>query len=174
MKVKIIVAVDQEFGIGKDNDLMWHLPEDMRFFKETTSGQIIISGRKNYISIPEKFRPLPNRENIVLTRDKNFQEKHPQLFIANSWENVNNFVNQLIAKNPKEVYIIGGGEIYRQALDLLEVEEMWITHVHHTFSAEVFFPEIDHNRWQKVSESHFPEKEKRAYSFSICKYIPRK
>ncbi len=66
MKVALIVAVDQQFGIGKNNDLMWHLPADMKFFKETTTGHIVVTGRKNYDSIPERFRPLPNRENAVL------------------------------------------------------------------------------------------------------------
>ena len=72
MKVALIVAVDQQFGIGKNNDLMWHLPADMKFFKETTMGHIVVTGRKNYDSIPERFRPLPNRENAVLTRNTEY------------------------------------------------------------------------------------------------------
>ncbi len=67
-KVSLIVAMDRNRGIGRDNDLMWHLPNDMRFFKETTENQIVVMGRKNYDSIPEKYRPLPNRENVILTK----------------------------------------------------------------------------------------------------------
>jgi len=72
MKVSLIVAIDLEGGIGKNNDLMWHLPSDMKFFKETTKNQIVVMGRKNFDSIPEKYRPLPNRLNVILTRNKNF------------------------------------------------------------------------------------------------------
>ena len=74
MKTSLIVAMDLDRGIGKNNDLMWHLPNDMKFFKETTSGHVVVMGRKNYESIPERFRPLPNRENVVLTRNANFEE----------------------------------------------------------------------------------------------------
>jgi len=69
MRTALIVAMDSERGIGKNNDLMWHLPKDMKFFKDTTQGQIVVMGRKNYDSIPEKYRPLPNRLNVVLTRN---------------------------------------------------------------------------------------------------------
>ena len=73
MKVALIVAMDQEQGIGKNNDLMWHLPVDMKFFKETTNGHIVVMGRKNFDSIPERFRPLSNRENVILTHNATFQ-----------------------------------------------------------------------------------------------------
>jgi len=75
MKLALIVAMDQNRGIGKDNDLMWHLPAEMRFFTETTKGQIVVMGRKNYDSIPLKYRPLPNRENVILSRNSNFDER---------------------------------------------------------------------------------------------------
>ena len=80
MTIKLIVAMDNNRGIGKDNDLMWHLPSDMRFFKETTLNQIVIMGRKNFESIPEKFRPLPNRENVILTRQKDFTAENCLVF----------------------------------------------------------------------------------------------
>ena len=80
MKVSLIVAVDAESGIGKDNDLMWHLPEDMKFFKDKTSGQIVVMGRKNYESIPKRFRPLPNRDNVVLTKNKDFEAEGCKVF----------------------------------------------------------------------------------------------
>ena len=79
-KIALIVAVDKEWGIGKNNDLMWHLPADMKFFRETTTGQIIVTGRKNYDSIPERFRPLPNRENAVLTRNADYEAPGAKIF----------------------------------------------------------------------------------------------
>ena len=80
MKVSLIVAMDLERGIGRDNDLMWHLPNDMKFFKETTQEQIVVMGRKNYDSIPEKFRPLPKRENVILTRNTDFEAPDCKVF----------------------------------------------------------------------------------------------
>ena len=82
MKVSLIVAMDKNRGIGKNNDLMWHLPNDMRFFKETTAHQLVVMGRKNYDSIPEKYRPLPNRKNIILTRNSNFKAKDCDVFYS--------------------------------------------------------------------------------------------
>ena len=79
MKCSLIVAVDEQGGIGKNNDLMWYLPADMKFFKETTSGHVVILGRKNYESIPERFRPLPNRLNIVISRNTNYETNGAEL-----------------------------------------------------------------------------------------------
>ena len=80
MKISLIVAMDNERGIGKNNDLMWHLPADMKFFKETSTGHIVVTGRKNYDSIPERFRPLPNRENAVLTRNADYKAPGAVIF----------------------------------------------------------------------------------------------
>jgi dihydrofolate reductase len=80
MKVRLIVAMDNERGIGKNNDLMWHLPADMKFFKETTLGHIVVMGRKNFDSIPERFRPLVGRENVVLTRNTAYSAENCQVF----------------------------------------------------------------------------------------------
>ena len=80
MKVSLIVAMDRSRGIGKNNDLMWHLPKDMNFFKTSTENQIVVMGRKNYDSIPEKYRPLPNRENVILTRNASFTANGCRVF----------------------------------------------------------------------------------------------
>jgi dihydrofolate reductase len=142
MKVALIVAMDSERGIGRNNDLMWHLPNDMKFFKESTSGQIVVMGRKNYDSIPERFRPLPNRENVVLTRNVDFTAEGCLVF--HSLETcLEHFKNE----TERTVFIIGGGEIYRQALALDCVDELFITHVDKSYGADTFFTEFEANNW---------------------------
>ena len=122
MKVALIVAMDLERGIGKNNDLMWHLPADMKFFKETTSNQIVVMGRKNFDSIPSKFRPLPNRENVVLTRNKKYTSEG--VIVFNEFDEL---MNSYTDENDKTVFIIGGGEIYKLALEAAILDEMYIT-----------------------------------------------
>lgn len=133
MKTALIVAMDSDRGIGKNNDLMWHLPKDMKFFKDTTQGQIVVMGRKNYDSIPEKYRPLPNRLNVVLTRNENFEA--PNCLVFHSLEEC---LTHFKEESERIVFIIGGGEIYRMALDSGILDEMYITHVHERYDAETF------------------------------------
>ena len=137
MKVSLIVAVDAESGIGKDNDLMWHLPEDMKFFKDKTSGQIVVMGRKNYESIPKRFRPLPNRDNVVLTKNKDFEAEGCKVF-----NSLNECLIDYENEEERTVFIIGGGEIYRLALEEGVVDEMFITHINKAYGADTFFPSI--------------------------------
>ena len=112
MKVSIIVAVSKNGVIGKDNNLIWHLPKDIKFFKDTTMNHHVIMGRKNFESIPHKFRPLPNRTNIIITRQTNYSAK--DCITVNSVEEALE-----IAKKDGDVepFIIGGGEIYKIALE---------------------------------------------------------
>lgn len=164
-KIKLIVAMDEERGIGKNNDLMWHLPNDMKFFKEMTNGQIVIMGRKNYDSIPERFRPLPNRLNVVLSRNSDFDA--PNCLVFNSLlESLNSFSEE----KERDVYIIGGGQIYKEALDLDVVDEMYITHINHTFGADTFFPEFTESKWDISTISTQVQDEKHMCSFEIKKY----
>jgi dihydrofolate reductase len=168
MKVRLIVAMDNERGIGKNNDLMWHLPADMKFFKETTLGHVVVMGRKNFDSIPERFRPLVGRENVVLTRNTDFLAENCQVFHSleaclAAYEN----------ETERFVYIIGGGQIYKQALQLNCVDEMYITHVDHVYGADTFFPEIDQNNWDtSVVFSHEVD-EKNAVAFQVKHYIKK-
>jgi dihydrofolate reductase len=143
MKTALIVAMDSEGGIGKNNDLMWHLPKDMKFFKDTTQGQIVVMGRKNYDSIPEKYRPLPNRLNVVLTRNEHFNA--PDCLVFHSLETC---LKHFEEETERIVFIIGGGEIYRMALESDMLDEMYITHVHHRYEAETFFPRFDEENWE--------------------------
>lgn len=110
MKLSIIVAVSENNVIGKDNQLIWNLPADMKFFKKKTKGHLIITGRKNYESIPEKFRPLLDRTNIVITRQEDY--KAPGAIVFSSADAALKYAKQ--NHSDEEVFIIGGGEIYKQ------------------------------------------------------------
>ena len=161
MKVSLIVAVAENGVIGKDNDLIWHLPNDMRFFKETTTGHHVIMGRKNFESIPHKYRPLPNRTNIVITRQADYVAEGCK--VVNSVE----AALQIAKKNgDTEPFIIGGGEIYNLALEANLIDKIYLTKVHHSFDGDAFFPELD-NSWKEASrkENQADKKHKYAYSF---------
>lgn len=165
MKIALIVAMDNYRGIGKNNDLMWHLPLDMRFFKETTSGNIVVMGRKNYESIPKKYRPLPNRENALLTRNTSFSA--PGCIVFNSLEScINHYSNE----KERTVFIIGGGEIYKEIIALDCLDELYITHVEGNFGADTFFPTFDIEEWNVSTLFQHSKDEKHEASFSIMKY----
>jgi dihydrofolate reductase len=168
MAVKLIVAMDRERGIGKNNDLMWHLAADMKFFKETTSGQIVVMGRKNWDSIPEKYRPLPNRENVVLTRNTDFVAEGARVF-----HSLESSLNWYSGEEERTVFIIGGGEIYRQALDLKCVDELYITHVDAVYGADTFFPEFDEDKWTVREILSWPKDEKNEAAFKVKHYIKK-
>lgn len=168
MRISLIVAMDRERGIGKNNDLMWHLPADMKFFKETTTGQIVVMGRKNYESIPERFRPLPNRENVVLTRNTDYRAEGCKVF--HSLEDCLSFYD---GETERTVYIIGGGEIYRQALELDVIQEMYITHIDSVFGADTFFKEFDEEKWMINEILNWPKDEKNEAGFRIRHYIKK-
>lgn len=166
MKVIIIVAIAQNNAIGKDNNLLWHLPADMKFFKEQTTGHTIITGRKNYESIPEKFRPLPNRTNIVVTRDKNYQA--PGAVVVNSLEEA---IEKAKKTGAEKCFIIGGGQIYKECLEKNLVDEMLITHVETNPDADTFFPDIELEKWTKELISELNPDEKNKFSMEIYQYF---
>lgn len=165
MKVALIVAMDNERGIGKNNDLMWHLPADMKFFRETTTGHIVVMGRKNYDSIPERFRPLPNRENAVLTRNTDFVAEGCVVF-----HSLEACLKHYAEETDRTVFIIGGGQIYAEALAMDAIDEMYITHVNRVYGADTFFPEIDATKWSVSEVLTHEADEKNAASFTIKKY----
>lgn len=142
--ISIIVAVANNNVIGKDNSLIWSLPADMKFFKEKTTGHCIITGRKNYESIPEKFRPLPNRTNIVITRQKDYSA--PGAIIVDSIEKA---IEKAKETGDNEIFIIGGAEIYKQSLHL--VNRIYLTKIHHTFEGDTFFPELKSSEWTETN-----------------------
>ena len=158
--ISIIVAVANNNVIGKDNTLIWHLPADMKFFKEKTSGHCIITGRKNYESIPEKFRPLPNRTNIVITRQKNYEA--PGAIMVGSIEEA---IEKAKQTTDNEIFIIGGAEIYKQALPY--VDKIYFTKIYHEFNGDVFFPKIETSEWKETSRTKgfIDEKNKYEHDF---------
>lgn len=166
MEVSIIAAVAENGAIGKDNDLIWTLPKDMAFFRNTTMGHPVIMGRKNFESIPPKWRPLEGRENIVVTRNEGYHA--PGATVVQSLKTAIEYTHKL---DPVEVFIIGGGQIYDLALQEDVVTKMYLTKVHESFEADVFFPKYDQSKWVKVKETHYPIDEKHPHSFTIFEYL---
>lgn len=168
MTIKLIVAMDEKRGIGKNNDLMWHLPNDMRFFQQQTTGHTVIMGRKNWDSIPLRFRPLPNRRNIVLTRNKEFTDVGCEVFY-----DLTACLNALTHAGESLVYIIGGGQIYQEALSLGYVDEMYITYVHHVFDADTFFPVFQASDWDVHDIMYQEMDERHAHAFEVKHYTKK-
>lgn len=165
MKCTLIVAMGEHREIGKDNDLLWRLPRDMKFFKETTQGHTVVMGRKNWESIPEKFRPLPNRKNIVLSRNKDY--------VANGAiviSNLKQIEEHYYSNSNKKCFIIGGAEIYKLALEANLIDEMYITYVKSTFEADTYFPFVNWENWEEEDILDFEKDEKNPYSFTVKKY----
>ena len=161
MKVSMIVAVAENGVIGKDNDLIWHLPKDMRFFKETTIGHHVIMGRKNFESIPHKYRPLPNRTNIVITRQSDYTAEG--CVVVNSVEEA---LKVAKSNGENEAFIIGGGQIYRIALEKNLIDKIYLTKVYHSFDGDTFFPELN-NKWGEESKTINKTDDKHAYDFDF-------
>lgn len=158
----MIAAVAENNALGKNNDLLWHLPLDFKRFKEITSGHHIIMGRKTFESFP---KPLPNRTHIVISRQENY---NPEGCIV-----VEN-LEKAIAVCPKNEssFIIGGGEIYAQSIDI--ANQLDITRVHHSFDADVFFPEIDPGIWELTSEIFNPKDEKHLFDYTFQTFVRKK
>lgn len=159
-ELTIIVAAGEDNAIGKDNELIWHLSDDLKRFKALTSGHCIIMGRKTFESFPN---PLPNRTHIVITRQERY--KVPSgVIVVNSLEDALD-----AAKNDKQPFIIGGGEIYKQALPYTDKIEL--TRVHASFdTADAFFPELDLNQWKETAHIYHPKDEKNDHAFSFMTY----
>lgn len=155
----MIAAAAENNALGKDNDLMWHLPDDFKRFKQLTSGHYIIMGRKTFESFP---KPLPNRTHIIITRQK---EYHPEgTLVVYSIEKA----LELIPKS-QDAFIIGGGEIYKQALQFTDKIEL--TRVHKSFDADTYFPEISPAGWKLIQEEYHPKDEKHSIDFTYQTYI---
>jgi dihydrofolate reductase len=158
--ISIIVAVSEDWGIGKDNELLWHISEDLKRFKRLTSGNTVIMGKKTWESLPRK--PLPGRKNIVLT-------DNPKESIENSVTAYS--IDDALSKcrQDEEIFIIGGGSVYRQFMPL--ADRLFITHVHKKASADVYFPEIDSEIWEIAEEKEFRSNEINSipYTYRIYK-----
>lgn len=161
MIVSSIVATSLNHAIGKDNQLLWHLPADLKFFKSTTMGCPVIMGRKTFQSIG---RTLPGRKNVVITRDKTFNSDNQfDILVVGS-------LDEALVKlhSEKEVFIIGGGEIYKQSMDT--VDTIYLTLVNVTIDADVYFPEIDSSKFDLVWEEAHKADEKNSLDYTFQKY----
>ncbi len=163
--ISVIVAAAENGAIGKNNDLLWHLPSDMAYFKKTTLGKPVIMGRKNYESIPQKFRPLPNRVNIVVSR--NLSYKVEGCILTESVENAIEYAKTL---PENEIFIIGGAEIYAYCLKNNYVDKIYFTLVHTKLEGDAFFPEIKEDEWRLVSSRHNQADDNHAYPFDFKIY----
>lgn len=156
--MKLIAAVDKNWGIGKDNQLLVHLPEDMKFFRETTTGHVVIMGRKTLESFPNQA-PLKNRVNIVLTKDLSYQVEGAVM--VHSVEELDQVLSDY--KN-QEQFVIGGESIYGQLLD--RCDTAYITKIHKGFSADAFFPNLDEKEdWSVVEKGEEKQKDDITYQF---------
>jgi dihydrofolate reductase len=142
--ISIIVAVSEDWGIGLNNSLLWNIPEDMKRFKSLTYGNNIIMGKRTWESLPR--RPLPGRKNIVITDMPS--DKFDNAVAAYSVEDA---ISKCDAG--KEIFIIGGGSIYRQFMDI--ADRLYITHVHSSAPSDVYFPEIDLKIWEVIIEEEY-------------------
>ena len=144
--MNLIVAVDKNWAIGKDNKLLVSIPDDMKFFRETTTGKVVVMGRKTLESFPNS-KPLPNRVNIVLTRDKAYDAKGA--VVVHSKEELD---NELKKYNTEDIFIIGGESIYRLMLD--ECDRAFVTYVDYGYDADTYFPNPDEaSNWKLAEES---------------------
>jgi len=161
MSTTIIAAIANNNALGKDNDLIWHLPADLIRFRKTTTGHHIIMGRNTYESIG---KPLPNRTTVIITRNPDYK--------AEGCVVVNSIAAALeIAKEDASPFIIGGAQIYKEAINI--VDQLDITEVHHEFEADVFFPEIDLSIWKETKRERFEADEKNKYAYSFVSYTRR-
>lgn len=158
MSLSIIVAIDENYSIGKNNQLPWHLPADLKYFKAVTTGHTIIMGRKTYESMG---KALPNRRNIVVSRQTSLSL--PDAELVHSLEEAIS-----LCSPDEETFIIGGAEIFKQALPLISC--MYITRIHHQFEADTYLEGIDWNEWQEVSRDDREADEKNPYTYSFLKY----
>lgn len=158
-ELTIIVAAAENDAIGKDNKLLWHLSDDLQRFKKLTSGHHIIMGRKTFESFP---KPLPNRTHVVITRQNDYQVPEGVITVSSLEDAID------VSKNDSQPFIIGGGEIYKQAMAIADKIE--ITRVHHDFEADTFFPKIDTTIWKEVNNVFHKKDADHDYEFSFLTY----
>jgi len=158
-RLTIIAAAAENHALGINNDLPWHLPDDFKRFKALTLGHKIIMGRKTLESFPEA---LPKREHIVVTRNQNYVPKFP-CKVVHSIESAIALVN-----SEERAFVIGGGEIYRQAMEF--ATDIELTRIHNSFGADTFFPEIDEIDWELMEEEYHPKDDQHKYDFTYLSY----
>ncbi len=156
----LIAAAGLKNELGKEGDLPWHLPDDFKRFKQLTTGHPMIMGRKTFETFP---KPLPNRPHIIVTRSRSYRAGHPACTVVHSLEEALE-----ITAGAEKVYVIGGGEIYRQAMPFATGIEL--TRVQGHFDADTFFPEIDETDWELTASEAHPRDERHDYPFTYLSY----
>jgi dihydrofolate reductase len=162
MIVSAIAAVADNGTIGVNGDLPWHLPDDLKYFMRTTRGHHVITGRKNYESIPDKYRPLKDRVNIVVTRNADYEA--PGAVVLGSLEEA---LEHAFSAGESEAFIIGGGQIYKEAFAKQLVQRLYLTLVHADIAGDTHFPLIDPADWKEVRRSYHEPDERHAHGFSF-------
>jgi len=165
MRLSLIAAVAQNGVIGRDNALVWHLPDDLRFFKATTLGLPVITGRRNYESLPASVRPLPGRLNVVVTRNPDYAA--PGAAVVTGMEAA---VAHAAGEGAEEAFVIGGGELYAAALNADLVERMYLTHVEAAPEGDTHFPLWSPEGWSCTEVLVHPGDARHAHPFRICRY----
>ena len=160
--ITMIAAAAENDALGKDNDLVWHLPDDFKRFKDLTTGHHIIMGRKTFETFPKL---LPNRTHIIITRKKDYTAEG--CIVVHSMEEA---LNKVV--NDDQPYIIGGGEIYK--LGLPYADKIELTRVHGDFDADAFFPEVDPADWELIEEEHHPADDRHQCSFTYLTYLRKR
>jgi len=163
-RLVLIAAAGEDNAIGRDNQLLWHLPDDFRRFKRLTMGHAMIMGRKTFETFPE---PLPGRHHIIITRDTSYSVEHPQCEVVHGLQEAIQKV-----EGEETAYVIGGGTIYAQAIPVADTIEL--TRVHGSFAGDTFFPDIDTGEWELISEVYHPRDDRHAFAFTYRTFIRRK
>jgi dihydrofolate reductase len=163
MIVSAIAAMARNRVIGKNNDLPWRLPDDMKFFMETTKGHHVIMGRKNYDSLHDKYKPLPQRTNIVITRQEDFAA--PGCIVLHA---VQPALEIAKTNSEPECFIIGGAEIYKLAMPY--TTRLYLTEIEADIEGDTYFPEYDKSQWKEISRKHHPADARHPYAFDIVVY----
>ncbi len=158
MALSLIVAMDQEGGIGKSGTLPWHLPDDLKFFKQMTQGKVLLMGRKTFTSLPGV---LPGRPHWVLSRTMASSE-HEQVRVFSDWPTMKSSIKDV------EAMVIGGGDFYQQVLP--DVTSLYVTRVESAFACDVFFPNLDWDQWHRESETFHEQDAKHPVSFRFQHY----
>jgi dihydrofolate reductase len=166
MKINLVVAASNNDAIGKDNKLLWHLPNDLKMFKNLTSKKVVVMGRKTYESIG---KPLPNRLNVIITKNKNYKNDTALgCIIADSVENAIKLIESI--DGSKEAFIIGGGTIYKQVLEMGMIDEIYLTKVDCEIEdADTFF-EFDESKWVSISEEKHTKDDRHFTDYEFIKY----
>ncbi len=155
--ISLIVAMDNNRLIGKENDLPWRLPADLQYFKQTTTGHTIVMGRKTFESIG---KPLPNRSNVILTGNKDYY--HEGVKVIHSVDDL------MSLEEESELFVIGGATVYEQTMNV--ATRLYVTHIEEAFEGDTYFPEIDSSVWKEVSKKQGVKDEKNPYVYYFTVY----